>query len=81
MKHSDFSIDETFRCGDGMWRCTDIGTRTIIAILIERVEVESTDPARRGTLSHADAAGWFKGPPYAIAESEFDEYDVQGCSL
>jgi hypothetical protein len=83
MKHSDFSIGETFRCGDGMRRCTDIGTRTIIAIRIDRVEVESTDPARCGTLSHpeAEAAGWFKGPPSAIAESVFDEYDVQGCSL
>ena len=62
-------------------RCTDIGTRTIIAIRIDRVDVERNGPARFETLSNAEAeaAGWFKGPPYAIAENVFDEYDVQGC--
>ena len=66
-----------------MWRCTDIDTRTIIAIRIDRVDVERNGSARFETLSNAEAeaAGLFKGPPYVIAESVFDEYDVQGCSL
>jgi hypothetical protein len=28
----------------------------------------------------AEAEGWFNGPPYAVAESVFDEYDIEGCS-
>ena len=24
---------------------------------------------------------WYNGPPYAVAESVFDEYDQAGCSL
>jgi hypothetical protein len=32
------------------------------------------------TLSGAEAAaeGWFRGPPYAVAESVFDENDIEG---
>jgi hypothetical protein len=29
----------------------------------------------------AEAEGWFKGPPYAVAESVFDEYEQEGCTL
>jgi hypothetical protein len=40
-------------------------------------------PKRRRILSRAEAEaeGWFNGPPYAVAESVFDEYDLEGCSL
>jgi hypothetical protein len=46
-------------------------------------EVESNQPDRRRTLSRSEAesAGWFNGPPYAVAEFVFDEYDLAGCSL
>ena len=27
------------------------------------------------------AASWYNGPPYAVAEEVFDEYDQAGCSL
>ena len=49
----------------GRWRCTDIGTRTIAAIRLD--------------LDHDPA--WYNGPPYAVAETVFDEYDIEGCSL
>ena len=26
-----------------------------------------------------DDPSWYNGPPYAIAESTFDEYDIEGC--
>ena len=32
MKHSDFKIGLEFYCSGGVFRCTDIGTRTIVAI-------------------------------------------------
>jgi len=88
MKHSEFRIGETFWCSGRAWRCTDIGTRTILAICIDSVEVQrcSSDPSEvptLRTLRGKDAAteGWFEGPPYIVAESVFDEYYIQGCSL
>ncbi|MCW2314136.1 hypothetical protein [Rhodoferax antarcticus] len=46
MKHDAFSIGLEFWCGGHRWRCTDVGTRVIIAIAVEpkeMVQVE-TDP-------------------------------------
>ncbi len=82
MQHSEFKIGGDFWSGDRQWRCTDIGTRTIVAIRIDRVEVGGDAPDRRRVLgrAEAEAAGWFNGPPYAVAESIFDENDIEGCS-
>jgi hypothetical protein len=63
MKHSDFRIGCEFLSGSGRWRCTDVGKRTIAAI----------------RLDHDDDPSWYNGPPYAVAESIFDEYDIEGC--
>jgi len=83
MERGEFRIGGTFWCGDSQWRCTDIGTRTIAAIRIDRVAVESNVLELRRTLSgkEAEADGWFNGPPYAVAEVLFDENDMAGCSL
>jgi hypothetical protein len=62
MKHADFTIGETFVTGSGRWRCTDLGTRVVVAI----------------KLDAADET-WYNGPPYALVESVFDEYDQAGC--
>jgi hypothetical protein len=78
MQHSEFKIGGIFRCGGRLWRCTDIGTRTIVAIHNDRVEVGGS-PALRRTLSGAEAEDWFRGPPYAVVESVFDENDIEGC--
>jgi hypothetical protein len=63
MKHSDFRIGCEFLSGSGRWRCTDVGKRTITAI----------------RLNHDDDPAWYNGPPYAVAESVFDEDDIEGC--
>jgi hypothetical protein len=83
MQHEEFKIGETFWCGDRQWRCTDIGTRTIIAIRLDSVDVGSTNPELCRTLGYAEAAaeGWFNGPPYAVAEHIFDEDVLPACSL
>src|ERR1700722_17012580 len=88
LKHSEFIIGETFWCGTREWRCTDIGTRTILAICLddgEVVEYSPGPPEKKTTRvlsrSEREARGWFKGPPYAVAEDVFDEYDMGGCSL
>src|SRR5208282_6608529 len=82
MKHSEFTLGGLFWCSGRQWRCTDIGSRTIIAIRIDSVDVESNVPELRRTLSRseAEADGWFKGPPYAVAETVFDENDIEGCT-
>jgi len=64
MKHSDFKIGREFLTETGRWRCTDVGTRTIAAI----------------KLDHDHDPSWYNGPPYAVLESVFDEYDIEGLS-
>jgi|SRR4029077_12255069 len=64
MKPSDFKIGTEFLTGSGRWRCTDVGKRTIAAI----------------KLDHDDDPSWYNGPPYAVAEHVFDEYDLEGIS-
>lgn len=83
MKHADFKIGREFWCADKRWRCTDIGTRTIVAIRVDHVEVVSNVPELRRTLCRAaaEAEGWFKGPPYAVAEDVFDENSQVDCTL
>ena len=63
MDHREFRIGETFICDFGRWRCTDIGTRVIVAIKLDAAD-----------------ESWYNGPPYAVAEAVFDEYDQEGCS-
>ena len=57
MKHSDFAIGDEFWCGGRQWRCTDIGTRVIVAIRLDAVEVGGDRPERRRTLNRAELAG------------------------
>lgn len=62
MKLEEFKIGETFFGAAGFeWLCTDIGTRTITAIML--------DPAK--------PEYWFKGPPYSVEEKVFDEYEME----
>lgn len=65
MIHADFQIGTEFLTEAGRWRCTDVGTRTIAAIRLDR----DHDPS------------WYAGPPYAIAEHVFDEDDILACAL
>lgn len=66
MKHFEFYIDLEFFASAGfVWRCTDVGTRTITAIQIE----------------DGRNASWYNGPPYPVAETVFDEHDLPGCYL
>ncbi len=78
MKRSEFIIGQAFTTGHGLWRCTDVGTRTVVAIRIDSAEVVSVLGGRE-TASIADPRrdqSWLAGPPYALAETMFDDYDV-----
>jgi hypothetical protein len=87
MEHSDFRVGLEFWCGGNRWRCTDIGSRVIVAISLEPHEVAdyvpSSDRVSQGKLTRyvTDDPSWLDGPPYAVVERVFDEYDLPGCSL
>jgi hypothetical protein len=83
MQHDEFRIGETFWCGGHRWRCTDCGKRTVTAICLDRVDVDSTSPELVRTLgrAEAEAQGWFNGPPYSVAEQVFDEDAIVHCSI
>lgn len=54
---SDFHIGLVFRTGGGLWRCTDVGTRVVVAI----------------RLDDGHDSSWHEGPPYAVVEHVFAE--------
>jgi hypothetical protein len=87
MEHSDFSIGLEFWCGNKRWRCTDIGTRVVVAICLEprdmvRLEIDPEDKTKRiETRYVSNDLRDLNGPPYGVAESVFDEYDVEACSM
>ena len=65
MEHKDFQIGHLFLTATGLWKCTDIGTRTIAALKIEEGK----------NITHRD----YIGPPYSVVERVFDENDFGGC--
>jgi hypothetical protein len=86
MTFDEFEIGMEFVCGDRVFRCTDKGTRTVIAIRVDQVETETLHEDGRRTKqilsrSEAEEQGWFNGPPYAVAELVFDEYDLETCEI
>lgn len=87
MKHSDFRIGTEFWCGGKRWRCTDVGSRVIVAMSLEAHEVVDYVPSASGAgpgrleRYFTDDPSWLTGPPFAIVENVFDEYDLPSCSL
>lgn len=66
MKLEEFEIGKKFFSSGGFeWLCTDKGTRTISAIMLDPKKSEI----------------WFQGPPYMVSEEIFDELDIQTCYL
>jgi hypothetical protein len=86
VEHSEFRIGIEFLCNESRFRCTDVGTRTVVAIRIDNVVVTTfgADGGRRSRTIYYDRAeseGWFNGPPYAVVECVLDEDDISRCSL
>lgn len=64
MRVEDFHIGLVFCCKGKTWRCTDVGTRVIVAF---RQDIY-------------DSLNWYDGPPYPNgAEEIFDEDDMKDC--
>lgn len=85
MKLNEFGVGREFWCGGRRWRCTDVGSRVVVAICLEPHEIVRLTAAA-GTSSGAieqcvtDDPNWFSGPPFAIEESVFDEHDLPACA-
>ncbi|OQX03685.1 MAG: hypothetical protein BWK73_38730 [Thiothrix lacustris] len=84
MKHADFQIGTEFFTAAGRWRCTDVGTRVIVAISLEPRETVCQWTDAKGervqeTFISDDPLDLI-GLPYSVAELVFDEYDLAGCS-
>ena len=82
MELSDFAIGETFCTYHGVFRCTDIGTRVVVAVRLGPREVsraESVNGELRITKRIDDNPSWLNGPPYAVEEVVFDENELLGC--
>jgi hypothetical protein len=87
MNHIDFSIGVEFWCDRYQWRCTDVGSRVIVAIRVDGAAITTrdtaTDKMSTSTLTkeQAEAWGWFDGRPYGCIEHVFDEGDFEACIL
>ena len=87
MKLIDFRIGIDFWCGGRQWRCTDVGTRVVVAISLEPHEGLGHPPRAEGEhpgpIEHyvTDDPSWLVGPPYAVVEHVFDEGDLAACSV
>jgi hypothetical protein len=83
MQHGEFRIGGEFTCGGKRWRCTDIGTRVIVAICLEprdMVRMWYEDGQRREERYVSADPRDLEGPPYGVVEHVFDENDIQDCT-
>ena len=87
MTPKDFHIGLEFWCCGKLWRCTDIGSRVVIAISLEEHEVVSSEqdtnaPGKRIERRYMSSDPiWLDGPPYGVVEHVFDEDSLKVCSL
>ena len=65
MRLSDFTVGLEFWMSGFRWRCTDVGSRLVIAI----------------QLNHDHEPEWYSGPPYAVPECPIDVLNLRACSL
>ena len=82
-----FQVGTTFSTGQALWRCTDVGTRTIVAVRIDKVITprplgeNQTWATERSAADPRKLPGWLNGPPYALAEFCFDEEDIEAVEI
>jgi len=83
MLPSQFKVGDAFTNGRALFRCTDIGSRVVIGIPIDRAEIVEV---RHGVQSRRvvdlrEEPSWLIGPPYSVGELVFDEHDLDTVHL
>ena len=85
MDRASFHIGLEFWSDGRRYRCTDVGSRVVVAIRVDCAQIMTFEAGSHTTRQisgeQADAEGWFSGPPYGVVERVFDEDDLEGCSL
>ncbi|TPG61342.1 hypothetical protein EAH89_01980 [Roseomonas nepalensis] len=82
-----FGIGTAFSTGRALWRCTDIGTRSVAAVRIDRVVTPRPLGEAQTWATDESAADprklsrWLNGPPYQLAEFLFDEGDLEAVRI
>jgi hypothetical protein len=78
LQANDFEIGTYFTNGWALWLCTDVGSRIIAGIRVDRVETATLRDGVRtnGSVDARRDPSWLSGPPYKIAEMVFDEDDL-----
>jgi hypothetical protein len=82
MELCDFVIGETFWTQAGAFRCTDVGTRVVVAVKLgPRIIARTENVEGTVQITHQvdDDPSWVGGAPYAVEELVFDENDQLGC--
>jgi hypothetical protein len=82
MELRDFVSGETSWTHAGAFRCTDIGTRVVVAVKLGSRAIgraETVDGELQITKRIDDDPSWLNGPPYAVEEVVFDENELLGC--
>ena len=83
MKHEDFQVGSEFYTCTGRWRCTDVGTRVIVAVSLEHRTLLRTQRMESGRVVKeefaSDDPSDLVGPPYMVEEHVFDEFSIGGC--
>ncbi|RYY17707.1 MAG: hypothetical protein EON55_01500 [Alphaproteobacteria bacterium] len=84
MKLAEFKIGSEFTSDGGLWRCTDVGARVVVAIRVDQATITRKSPDEAPSLRtisgrDAEEIGWFDGPPYNVLERVFDEDDQENC--
>ena len=79
MELREFAIGESFWTEAGHFRCTDVGTRVVVAIKLGPTEVVMVDDTGETYTRLDEDPSWFEGPPYAVEEVVFDEDDQVVC--
>jgi len=82
MKKEEFSIGMTFKHVGKTYRCTDVGSRVVVAICISEVwqtrTIANTGKKEQVRVQNPGAE-WFAGPPYSVTERVFDESSMVAC--
>jgi hypothetical protein len=84
MKLSDFKVGTEFVHRQKTFRCTDVGSRVVIAICLSEVTQTQTRNVGGKVVKEQVAvlnpdASWFEGPPYGIPERAFNERELPEC--
>ena len=53
----------------------------VVGICLESHEVVTSSAGTVTSRAMTSDASWLTGPPYAVPETVFDEYDIDGCSV